>query len=122
MVKAVEVLHLLRAAEDDRCHSFFDDARARPVLRLIDLRIALALAPEEGTNDGRPAEVDGMREVKDIVVPVPVRLLDVVGHSITEVDAVAAQDDCFLRSASALLELDLEEPWELFLFRKAVVE
>lgn len=63
-----------------------------------------------------------MGEVKDVVEAVSVRVLDVVGQSVAEVNVVAPEDDRPLGSARTLSELNLKPPRKLLLLRKGVIE
>jgi len=85
VIESVEELELLRPTEDDRRNRFLDYARAGAILRLVDLRTALALGPHERAHHRRPPEMHGVREVEDVVKAVPVRVLNVVREAVAEV-------------------------------------
>src|SRR6185436_18233048 len=99
VVESIEEPEPLRAAKNNRGDSLLDDPRSRAVLRLVDLRTTLALGPHERSHDRGPTQVDGIGEVKDVVEAVVVRIRDVIGDPVAEVDVVASEDDGSLRAA-----------------------
>src|SRR5262245_18621652 len=66
--------------------------------------------------------MNGMGEVEDVVEAVSVRILDVVGEPVAEVDVVTSENYCSLCSTGTLKELDLKSPRKLFFDLIAVVE
>src|SRR5579862_5015333 len=59
--------------------------------------------------------------MENVVKSIAVRILDIVRETITEIYAIAPKDYGLLRTR-ALSEVDLEDTWKTFFFRKSIVK
>src|SRR2546422_8543418 len=63
-----------------------------------------------------------MSEMEDVVVPIAIRIDDIVGQTITKIDSVASKDHYLLFAARALQEFHLEPSRQLFFLGELAVK
>ena len=115
MIEPIEELPFEGASKDKCRDPFLDDNRAGPVFVFVEIRSALPLHAKECPQNGRPFQMDGVREVEDVVKAVVILLCLVVGQAVAKNDAAALLQHVDLAADLVLFDEDLELPRQSFI-------
>src|SRR5207245_2482837 len=97
---------------------FLQDSGSSTILVLVDRGVTFPLAADDGANNWRPPQEDGVCNMKNIMVPISIAVRDVVREPGAEINAVAPKQHFYSATTATFHKFQRKAARDLFLFRK----